>query len=115
MTTEDTSTTVDESTEPTAEDSGTTTKQRTVAEILALGTFQGCTDEEIQSVIDFKVEDARNDTESKARQAAVIESMNETTEKWNQAAEEANDILKQLLAADLNLGKIDENGEVVSE
>lgn len=120
MTTDDTSTKADDesiidngsgtTTDDESDTSTDTPKQRSVADILALGTYQGCTDEEIQSVIDFFVDAAHNDEETKARQAAAITSMNDTTDAYVKAANESNDILKQLLAKDLNLGKIGADG-----
>lgn len=84
--------------------------QRSVQDLLKLDTFQGMTDQEIQSLIDYYVELAHTDEQTKAYQAAAITSMNENTERWNKAADESNDLLKQMLSVDLNLGKIGADG-----
>ena len=105
MTTEDTST--------ETKDAGTTTEQptqRPVQDLLKLDTFQGMTDAEIQSLIDYYVERSHADEQTKAYQTAAITSMNETTERWNKAADESNDLLKQMLSADLKFGKIGADG-----
>lgn len=105
MTTDDTSTETKET--------GTTKEQpaqRNLQDLLKLDTFQGMTDVEIQSLIDYYVSRAHFDEETKAYQTAAIESMNETTERWNKAADESNDLLKKMLSVDLNLGKIGADG-----
>lgn len=105
MTTDDTSTETKET--------GTTKEQpaqRNVQDLLKLDTFQGMTDAEIQSLIDYYVNRAHFDEETKAYQTAAIESMNETTERWNKAADESNDLLKKMLSVDLNFDKIGADG-----
>lgn len=72
--------------------------QRSLSTLLNLKTYQGMSDLEIQSIIDFWKERAYEDAEGKARQQAAIVSMNETAERWGKAADEANSVLKQLLA-----------------
>ena len=72
-------------------------KQCPVQDLLKLDIFQGMTDSEIQSLIDYYVERSHADEQTKAYQAAAITSMNETTERWNKAADESNDLLNQML------------------
>lgn len=129
MTTDNASSTTDESTKTTAEETGTTTDvtettdsgetsgeqpvQRSVHELLKLGTFQGMTDAEIQSLIDYYVEVAHNDEHTKAVQATEIQTMNAQCAAYDALRDDANSVLKQVLAAPLNLAIIDENGNEV--
>lgn len=129
MTTDNTSSTTDESTKTTAEETGTTTDviettdsgetsgeqpvQRSVHELLKLGTFQGMTDAEIQSLIDYYVEVAHNDEHTKAVQATEIQTMNAQCAAYDSLRDDANSVLKQVLAAPLNLAIIDESGNEV--
>ena len=129
MTTDNDSSTTDESTKATAEETGTTTDvtgttesgetsgeqpvQRSVHELLKLGTFQGMTDAEIQSLIDYYVEVAHNDEHTKAVQATEIQTMNAQCAAYDSLRDDANSVLKQVLAAPLNLAIIDESGNEV--
>lgn len=129
MTTDNASSTTDESTKTTAEETGTTTDetgttesgetsgeqpvQRSVHELLKLGTFQGMTDAEIQSLIDYYVEVAHNDEHTKAVQATEIQTMNAQCATYDALRDDANSVLKQVLAAHLNLAIIDESGNEV--
>lgn len=129
MTTDNASSTTDESTKTTAEETGTTTDvtgttesgetsgeqpvQRSVHELLKLGTFQGMTDVEIQSLIDYYVEVAHNDEHTKAVQATEIQTMNAQCAAYDSLRDDANSVLKQVLAAPLNLAIIDESGNEV--
>lgn len=97
-------------------ESETTAKEpRSVSELLELKTFQGMTDEEIQSIIDWRVENAINSEEMKTKQAAIITSMNTTAEAYAKAATESNDILKALLTNGITLTTIDSNGNTEKE
>lgn len=129
MKTDNASSTTDESTKTTAEETGTTTDvtettesgdtsgeqpmQRAVHELLKLGTFQGMTDAEIQSLIDYYVEVAHNDEHTKAVQATEIQTMNAQCAAYDSLRDDANSVLKQVLAAPLNLAIIDESGNEV--
>lgn len=129
MTTDNASSTTDESTKKTAEETEATTDetgttesgetsgeqpvQRSVHELLKLGTFQGMTDAEIQSLIDYYVEVAHNDEHTKAVQATEIQTMNAQCAAYDSLRDDANSVLKQVLAAPLNLAIIDESGNEV--
>ena len=129
MTTDNDSSTTDESTKATTEETGTTTDvtettesgetsgeqpvQRSVHELLKLGTFQGMTDAEIQSLIDYYVEVAHNDEHTKVVQATEIQTMNAQCAAYDSLRDDANSVLKQVLAAPLNLAIIDESGNEV--
>lgn len=123
MTTEDTSTEVTEDTQAdtgtdTGSDTGSTTTetltQRSVHDLLKLDTFQGMTDAEIQSLIDYYVEQAHQDETVKLAQQTEIQTMNAQCAAYDALRDDANSVLKQVLAAPLNLGTIDTNGEVVT-
>lgn len=129
MTTDNASSTTYESTKATAEETGTTTEgsgttesgetsgeqpvQRSVHELLKLGTFQGMTDAEIQSLIDYYVDVAHNDEHTKVVQATEIQTMNAQCAAYDSLRDDANSVLKQVLAAPLNLAIIDESGNEV--
>lgn len=129
MTTDNASSTTDESTKTTAEETGTTTDvsgttdsgetgseqpvQRSVHELLKLGTFQGMTDAEIQSLIDYYVDVAHNDEHTKVVQATEIQTMNAQCAAYDSLRDDANSVLKQVLSAPLNLARIDESGNEV--
>lgn len=107
MTTEDTTT--------GASEEATHETQRSVHELLQLETFQGMTDAEIQSLIDYYVDVAHNDEHTKAVQATEIQTMNAQCAAYDALRDDANSVLKRILSVPLNLVRIDENGEVVSE
>ena len=129
MTTDNASSTTDESSKTTAEETGTTTDvtettdigdtsgeqpvQRSVHDLLKLGTFQGMTDAEIQSLIDYYVEVAHNDEHTKVVQATEIQTMNAQCAAYDSLRDDANSVLKQVLSAPLNLARIDESGNEV--
>jgi hypothetical protein len=129
MTTDNASSITDESTKTTAEETGTTTDvtettdsgetsgeqpvQRSVHELLKLGTFQGMTDAEIQSLIDYYVEVAHNDEHTKVVQATEIQTMNAQCAAYDSLRDDANSVLKQVLSAPLKLARIDESGNEV--
>lgn len=136
MTTDNASSTTDESTKTNAEETGTTTDgtvtstdetgttdsgetgseqptQRSVHELLKLSTFQGMTDAEIQSLIDYYVDVAHNDEHTKVVQATEIQTMNAQCAAYDSLRDDANSVLKQVLSAPLNLAIIDESGNEV--
>lgn len=129
MTTDNASSTTDESTKTTAGETETTTDvtgttesvetsveqpvQRSVHELLKLDTFQGMTDAEIQSLIDYYVEVAHNDEHTKVVQVTEIQTMNAQCAAYDSLRDDANSVLKQVLSAPLNLARIDESGNEV--
>lgn len=129
MTTDNASSTTDESTKTTADETGIKTDetattesgetsgeqpvQRSVHELLKLSTFQGMTDAEIQSLIDYYVEVAHNDEHTKVVQATEIQTMNAQCSAYDSLRDDANSVLKQVLSVPLNLARIDESGNEV--
>lgn len=105
--------TTDEST-PTFDATISSQKQRSVNDIAKAGTFQGFTDDEIQAYVDFYVGLSQRDAKAKAWEAAYITEMNERSEVLQQQSEDSRAALHALLNLPLELGTIDENGEVSS-
>lgn len=92
--------------------------QRTVRELIKLDTYQGMTDVEIESIVEYYKEVARNDETVRTEQITYIQQMNEWCAYYDKAANEANDILKKVLAAPLELATIEmetDSGEVDNE
>ena len=79
--------------------------------LLNLGTFQGMTDEEIQIVIDYKIKYALSEQEIKLKQAVYIEKMNSDIALSTQAANEANDIYREILGKSLKLETVGASNE----
>ena len=106
MTTEnETTSSVDETTE-------TTPKKRSVAELISLGTYQGMTDEEIQSIIDFEKNLAEQNGRIEALKQTDIVTMNEIIESNRAAQQHSEEVLKSVLTAPLKLATIDTEGVV---
>lgn len=106
MTTEnETTSSVDETTE-------TTPKKRSVAELISLGTYQGMTDEEIQSIIDFEKNLAEQNGRIEALKQTDIVTMNEILESNRAAQQHSEEVLKSILTAPLKLATIDTEGVV---
>lgn len=107
MTTEDTSTT--ESTQ--AEEKP---KKRSLSELMALKTYQGMTDEEIQSIIDFEKQIATQNGKTEALRTTDIVTMNEIVEANRSAQRQSEEVLKSILTVPLKLATIDETGVVTN-
>ena len=71
--------------------------KREVGVLLSLDTYQGMTDEEIDSIIEFKCELARqegaSDAETKAREAAYAQLAKDTKDTNQKMQETLNQIL----------------------
>lgn len=85
-------------------------KKHSVADIIKAGTYQGFTDEEIQSVVDFYVELAHKDEEAKAYTAAEITRSNEVIESLKAQYEEARERMERAVQLPKVRGKIGEDG-----
>lgn len=90
-------------------------KRHTPADIIKAGTYQGFTDEEIQGLIDFYVENAHKDAEAKAYTAAYITQMNEQNEILRAAYEDSKAKLAQVLQRSPTLGRIGADGFPTTE
>jgi hypothetical protein len=128
MTTDDTNTQATSATDKTTTDTTqnpsttdvTTTDaaqptQRSVHELLKLKTFQGMTDAEIQSLIDYNVENAHQDETVKLAQATEIQTMNAECAAYDALKDDANSVLKKILAVPLSLGVVSQDGTVTHQ
>lgn len=79
---------------------------RPLDELFALGTYQGMSDAEIDSIIAYKVEVGQKETIVTGALNAQIVEANANVEITRQAMAEANSIAKQILSKSLDLGKI---------
>lgn len=78
------------------------TQPRSIGELLSLTTYQGMSDEEIQSIIDFKCDLARSDEVTRAQQQANLVAMNSMVELHAKALEESTRLYEGLLARAVN-------------
>lgn len=83
---------------------------RTISDLMSLGTYQGMTDEEIQRVMEFRMEHARRDEVAKAEIATLIQTMNADSEARAAQAEQATKDFQKVLSHKLNLGTIGTDG-----
>ena len=70
---------------------------RDINVLLKLDTFQGMSDAEIQSVIDFKVEEAKNQATTEAHMDEISESVRVKTAARAQAVQDSTSMLESLL------------------
>lgn len=68
---------------------------------MSLPTYQGMSDEEIQTIIDFKCELARRDSISRAQQQSNIVAMNSMVELHSKALEASTRLYDRLLAREV--------------
>lgn len=111
MTTDDTTTQAPANTE----ENTTVQAQRSVHELLKLKTFQGMTDAEIQSLIDYRVQNAHNDEFTKLAQATEIQKMNAQCATYDALRDDANSVLKKVLAVPLSLSTVSQDGTVTHQ
>lgn len=74
------------------------TQSRSIGELLSLPTYQGMSDEEINSIIDFKCDLARRDSISRTQQQTNLVAMNSMVELHAKALEESTRLYEGLLA-----------------
>ena len=82
---------------------------RDIGQLLALGTYQGMTDSEIDSIIDFKVRIALTDSKNLAVMNAQMDVANEMVRLAQDSADHSREVLDTLLAGSLLLRKVEEN------
>lgn len=87
-------------------------RKRSLSELMALKTYQGMTDEEIQSIIDFEKQIAMQDGRAEALRTTDIVAMNEIIESNRSAQRQSEEVLKSVLTVPLRLATIDETGVV---
>lgn len=71
---------------------------RSIGELLSLPTYQGMSDEEIRSIIDFKCDLARRDEITRTQQQANIVAMNSMVELHREALESSTRLYDRLLS-----------------
>lgn len=77
------------------------TKPRSIGELLSLPTYQGMSDEEIQSIMDFKCDLARSDEMTRAQQQANLVAMNSMVELHARALDESTRLYEALLSREV--------------
>lgn len=77
------------------------TQPRSIGELLSLTTYQGMSDEEIQSIIDFKCDLARRDSISRAQQQTNLVAMNSMVELHAKALESSTMLYDRLLSREV--------------
>ena len=87
-------------------------KKRSLSELMALKTYQGMTDEEIQSIIDFEKQIAMQNGRTEALRATDIVAMNEIVESNRSTQQHSEEVLKSVLTVPLRLATIDAEGVV---
>lgn len=90
-----------------------TKKQRSVSELSMLKTYQGMTDAEIQSLIDFYVQMERDALDTKTAQANAIMQANAAAEAYASAAAESVATMKALIDSPTKFARIDADGKKV--
>lgn len=80
------------------ETESTEQKARTVDQLLQLNTYQGMTDKEIESIIEYKVMLAHMDVESMAYRTAAQENMEAILEANENSCATARNVLESILA-----------------
>lgn len=87
--------------------------QRPIHILLDLDTYQGMTDSEIQSLIDYKINLAIQNAEVQARLDTIKHSMDAQLETYRQLAEDSQEMLKSVRSRTLNLQRVAKNRETI--
>lgn len=82
---------------------------RSVGQLLELGTYQGMTDTEIESLIDFKIRIALTNAENLAVMNAQMDAANEMIRLAQDSADHSREVLDTLLAGSVLLRRVEEN------
>lgn len=91
------------------------TEQRPVEKLLELSTYQGMSDAEIQSIIEYTLTTAINDIDFAERYKLVSEKIKCERDYWAQQTENANAALNEIVASAANPTYITYDGAVVNE
>ena len=97
---------------PTDETPVEVTQPRSIGELLSLPTYQGMSDEEIQTIIDFKCGLARSDSVARAQQQTNIVAMNSMVDLHAKALEESTRLYEGLLSREATPAII-EDGDAI--
>lgn len=79
---------------------------REITELMQLGTYQGMTDEEIDIIIEYKIQQALNTDEQQARRDAAANVSREAAEYTRQASNAVSDMVKSIKDCKPNLIRI---------
>lgn len=82
---------------------------RDIGQLLGLGTYQGMTDSEIETVIDFKIRIALTDAKNLAVMNAQMDVANEMIRVAQESASYSREVMDRLLSGSLLLRKVEEN------
>jgi len=86
---------------------------RDVPTLLNLDTYQGMSDEEIQSLIDYHKEKAVRDYQISGDTTIIQESMAVQLELYSDIARHSSDMLQSVLSQPIPWVTVSENGEVI--
>ncbi len=75
-------------------------KTRTLDELLALDTYQGMTDAEIDVILDYKIKQAVTEREVLARIELQIQTAEQVIADNRRSAQEAHDVLQSIVEAE---------------
>lgn len=75
----------------------TTTSPRDINELLSLGTYQGMTDEEIEIVLNYKVQQAMIQEDISTKNALEAQKLNALISRWEQDSQTSYDMLESIL------------------
>ena len=75
-------------------------KTRTIDELLALDTYQGMTDAEIDVILDYKIKQAVTEREVLARIELQIQTAEQVIADNRRSAQEAHDMLQSIVEAE---------------
>lgn len=86
---------------------------RDVPTLLELDTYQGMSDEEIQSLIDYHKEKAVRDYQISGDTTIIQESMAVQLELYSDIARHSSDVLQSVLSQPIPWVTVSESGEVI--
>lgn len=75
----------------------TTTNPRSIDALLALGTYQGMTDEEIDIVLNYKVQQAMIQENIGTKNALEAQKLSALISRWEQDSQTSYDMLESIL------------------
>jgi hypothetical protein len=75
-------------------------KTRTIDELLALDTYQGMTDAEIETILDHKINQAVTEREVLARLTLQMQTSEQIIADNRRSAQEAHDMLQSIIEAE---------------
>lgn len=86
---------------------------RDIATLLSLSTYQGMSDEEIESLIDYHVKIALQSDEQKANILAIETVSQAQAAAYNAMAEDSHNVLKSVLSRQIPWATVSEDGTVI--